>query len=514
LKDKLTIKKAIVSVSDKTNLDQLTKYFVKHDVHILSTGGTAKHLKKLNSKIRVQEISDFTNFQEILDGRVKTLHPLIYAGILAKRNDVKHQKQLSQIDIANIDLVVVNLYPFEKISKNTLSTDSECIENIDIGGPSMIRAAAKNYENVTILTNPNEYEHFIETAQKNKNVISLEYRKKLAALAFETTSYYESLISSWFNRKNDDLCDQTSSLPLKKITDLRYGENPHQKGSLYSLANNDVNKISGKDLSYNNIFDLEVAMELAEQFSKPSCVILKHGNPCGVALDKNQEKAYSKALKCDPVSAFGGIVAFNKTVNEKTAQMIKKIFTEVVVAPNFSPQALKFLAMKKNLILVKYQSSNSPTKKTIKSTRNFLLVQDKDNKIIKKNDLNYMSKKKPKLNEIDDMIFGFIVCKFTNSNAIVLTNNLATVGIGIGQTNRLDSAKQAIKRMKENYKKIKAVMASDGFFPFPDIVTLCAKNNVTAIIQPGGSIKDKNVVKVAEKNKISMVFAGVRHFKH
>ena len=279
MKDKLTIKKAIVSVSDKTNLDQLTKYFVKHDVHILSTGGTAKHLKKLNSKIRVQEISDFTNFQEILDGRVKTLHPLIYAGILAKRNDVKHQKQLSQIDIANIDLVVVNLYPFEKISKNTLSTDSECIENIDIGGPSMIRAAAKNYENVTILTNPNEYEHFIETAQKNKNVISLEYRKKLAALAFETTSYYESLISSWFNRKNDDLCDQTSSLPLKKITDLRYGENPHQKGSLYSLANNDVNKISGKDLSYNNIFDLEVAMELAEQFSKPSCVILKHGNP-------------------------------------------------------------------------------------------------------------------------------------------------------------------------------------------------------------------------------------------
>ncbi len=509
----LPIRRAIVSVYDKTNLEILVDYFVKNKVHVYSTGGTFKFLKKLDKNLIVSDISELTKFQEILDGRVKTLHPLLHAGILSKKNNASHTKQLKSLDAKEFDLVVVNLYPFEKFSSNISASENECIENIDIGGPTMIRAAAKNFNNVTVLCHPQLYNDFISETEQNKNNVTLKFRKRFAGLAFETTAYYESLISNWFNRNNDDLCIQTSSLPLKKISTLRYGENPHQKGSLYAFGNNKVIKVSGKDLSYNNIGDLEVAMELAEQFSSPSCVILKHGNPCGVALDKNQEKAYSKALKCDQVSAFGGVIAFNKPLTTKTAKLITKIFTEVIVAPSFSIEATKILSMKKKLVLVKY-NSNKKTKKTVKSTRNFLLIQDKDNKTINKKDLVIKTKNQPKDGQIEDMIFGFIVCKFLNSNAVVLTNNLSTVGIGVGQTNRLDSAKQAMKRKEENYNKTEAVLASDGFFPFSDIIKLCSKNKISAIIQPGGSIQDNDIIKVANENKIPMVFTGFRHFKH
>ena len=510
----LKIKRALVSVSNKDNLEKLVEYFKKYKITVLSSGGTYSFLKNLDSNLLVQEISKFTNFQEILDGRVKTLHPLIHGGILAKKDNPNHIKQLQKLKIYPVDLVVVNLYPFEQVSSNQKSSENECIENIDIGGPSLIRAAAKNFENVNILTSPKDYSEFIKQAESNQNSTKKIFRKKLAKLAFQRTAYYESLIANWFSKSKIDSSITNSALPLKKISSLRYGENPHQKGELYKLGENSVTKISGKDLSFNNINDLEIAMELAEQFPKSSCVILKHGNPCGVAIDKSQNEAYKKALSSDPVSAFGGIVAFNEIINEKTAQLISKIFTEIVVAPEFSSKAATILSTKKNLILVKYASSKPKFKNHYKSTRNFLLVQERDIKKITKNDIDFKTTSKLKEKKINDMIFAFTVCKYINSNAIVLSNNLQTVGIGVGQTNRLDSAKQAIKRMRENFDNVRPVLASDGFFPFPDIVKLCSKNNISGIIQPGGSNKDEIVIKESEKHKIPMAFTGFRHFKH
>ena len=433
---------------------------------------------------------------------------------LQKKNYPSHIKQLDELKITPIDLVIINLYPFEKFSNNIKSSESECIENIDIGGPSMIRAAAKNFESCVVLTSPDQYDSFIEEAESNKNHISLITRKELAKSAFRKTAYYDGLIANWFMQNDELLETNHSSLPLKRINKLRYGENPHQKAAVFSFGKNKISKISGKDLSYNNIYDLEVAMELAEQFIMPSCVILKHGNPCGVSLGKTQSKAYKKALKCDPVSAFGGIVAFNKSLSKETAKDISKLFTEVVVAPDFDREAIEFLSNKKNLILVKYASSKEKTLISLKSTRNFLLVQEKDLSIVSRENIIIKTKKKVTKKQLEDMIFGFIVAKYVNSNAIVLSNNLTTTGIGVGQTNRLSSAKQAISQMKKNFKNTKAILASDGFFPFPDIVKLCSKNKISGIIQPGGSLKDELVIKEAEKNNIPMVFTGTRHFKH
>ena len=510
---KLTIKRALVSVSNKTNLHLLVDFFKKNNVHILSTGGTFEYLHKLEPDLNLEQISKYTGFNEILDGRVKTLNPLIHGGILAKKNNKTHLQQLKKNKILPIDLVVVNLYPFETISKKKTSTEKECIENIDIGGPTMIRAAAKNFENIAILSQPDNYKEFLKKL-KNKNELDIKYRKYLASIAFETTSYYEGIISNWFNKDSSHFCENQTAIPIKKISNLRYGENPHQRATVYELGQNSMTKISGKDISFNNICDLEIAMELSEQFDLPACVILKHGNPCGVALHKNQEKAYSKALKCDPISAFGGVIALNKPVTKNTSRLIVNTFTEVIIAPDFSSEALEIFSSKKNLILVKYRSSKKNIPKYIKSTRNFLLIQDRDEKIIKKNDLQFVTKIKPKKSDIDDMLFAFVVCKFVNSNAIVLAKNLATVGIGVGQTNRLESAKLSIKSMKNNFEKINPVMASDGFFPFTDVVKLCSNSKISAIIQPGGSIQDKKVVEEAEKQKIPMVLTKIRHFKH
>ena len=469
------IKKAIVSVFDKSYLNLLAEYFINFRVEVLSTGGTSKFLKNYSPKIKVIDISDFTKFNEILDGRVKSLHPMIHSGILAKKNDVKHQKEMKKLNIPNIDLVVVNLYPFEKISDDANSSNKKCIENIDIGGPTLIRGAAKNYENVTILTDPDQYKVFLKEIDKNGNSTSKSFRKKCAKIAFENTAYYDAKISRWFNKDQKTFLEKKGSIPLKKIFDLRYGENPHQRATAFEFSKNKFSKISGKDLSYNNICDTEIAIELAEQFKKTSCVILKHGNPCGVALDYRQAEAYSKALKCDRISAFGGIVAFNKTLSLKTAERINKIFTEVIIAPKFSEGAKKLLSLKKNLILLEYKSSKIKTPFHIKTTRNFLLIQEKDNKKIINRDLLIKTKIKPKPKMIEDMLFAFTVSKYLNSNAIVLANNLSTVGIGVGQTSRLDSAMQALKKMNLNFKKTASVMASDGFFPFPDIVKLCFK---------------------------------------
>ena len=508
------IKKAIVSVSDKNYLDLLAEYFIDFKIEVLSTGGTSDFLRNYSSKIKVVDISDFTKFNEILDGRVKSLHPLIHSGILAKKDCTKHQKELQKLGVTNIDLVVVNLYPFEKISNNTKVSEEDCIENIDIGGPTLIRGAAKNFENVTVLSDPDQYESFLDEIDKCGNSTSKSFRRNCAKIAFENIAYYDSKISSWFNKDKKTFSTFKGSIPIKKISQLRYGENPHQKAAIFEYSRNKFKKISGKDLSYNNICDVEIAIELAEQFKKSSCVILKHGNPCGVALHQKQDEAYSKALKCDKVSAFGGIVAFNKTVSLKTAKKINNIFTEVVIAPQFSNEAKKLLFLKQNLILLELRQSKTKTPYHIRSTRNFLLIQEKDNENIKLRDLIIKTKKKPDDKLVEDMIFAFTVSKYLNSNAIVLANNLSTVGIGVGQTNRLDAAKQAINRKKLNFKKVKSVMASDGFFPFPDIVKLCSNNNVVGIIQPGGSKNDEIVVNTADKFKIPLIFTGKRHFKH
>ena len=511
---KINIKKAIVSVSDKNLLNKIGKYFLKYNIVVLSTGGTYKFFKENFPNLKIKEISSFTNFNEILDGRVKTLHPLIHAGILANKENPSHLKQLKKLGISSIDLVVINLYPFEKISTKKKINRTECLENIDIGGPSMIRGAAKNYKSTAVLTSPEQYENFIREAELNNNYISLNTRKELAKLAFCKTAYYDSLIANWFLKKNELLGVGQTSVPLKKERSLRYGENPHQKASIFSFGKNKITKISGKDLSYNNICDLEIAMELAEQFNKPSCVILKHGNPCGMSLNNNQVLAYKNALLCDPISAFGGVIAFNQSLSKSTAKEVLKLFTEVIVAPAFDDDALEILTRKKNLILIQYLSAKEKTLFSIKSTRNFLLIQEKDQLLVSKNDIRFKTNKKIDHKSLEDMMFGFIVAKYINSNAIVLTKNLSTLGIGIGQTNRLASAKQAIEQMKKNFSKTDAILASDGFFPFPDIVRLCSKNNISGIIQPGGSLNDELVIKEAEKNNIQMVFTGVRHFKH
>ena len=378
----------------------------------------------------------------------------------------------------------------------------------------MIRGAAKNYESTAVLTSPEQYKTFIEEAELNNNYISLNTRKELARFAFCQTAYYDSLIANWFLQEDELLGITHSSIPLKREKILRYGENPHQKASLFSFGKNKIKKISGKELSYNNIYDLEIAMELAEQFNVSSCVILKHGNPCGVSLNNNQALAYKNALQCDPISAFGGIIAFNKPLSKSAAKEILKLFTEVVVAPSFDDEALKLLTHKKNLILIKYSSTKEKKKLSLKSTRNFLLVQEKDQLQLSRDDIFIKTKEKVGKKYLEDMIFGFVVAKYINSNAIVLTKNLTTLGIGVGQTNRLASARQALEQMKKNFPKTKAILASDGFFPFPDIVKLCSKNNVSGIIQPGGSLNDEKVIQEAEKNNIPMVFTGTRHFKH
>ena len=511
---KIEIKRAIVSVHDKSCLSLLADYFIKYKIEVLSTGGTARFLKNYSAKLKIIEISEFTNFSEILDGRVKSLHPKIHSGILAKKKDKNHIKELKKIKIPYIDLVVVNLYPFEKVVNDQKSGKQKCIENIDIGGPTLIRGAAKNYDNVTVLTDPNQYNSFLEIVYKNHNQIPKSFRELCAIVAFEKTSYYDGVISNWFNKDNPNFCNEKISLIFNKISQLRYGENPHQKAALFNLKENPLIKISGKDLSFNNIYDLEVAMELAQQFQESSCVILKHGNPCGVALDRKQHIAFDKALNCDKISAFGGIVAFNKKLTSQTAKKIKNLFIEVVIAPDFSLESKNILSTKKNLILIQYNATNSQTSLHLKTTRNFLLLQNKDNKVINKKDLIIKTKIAPSDKDKKDMIFSFIISKYLNSNAIVLAQNQATVGIGVGQMNRLEAAKQAIKQMKSNFKKYNPVLASDGFFPFSDIVKLCSKNNIKGIIQPGGSKNDKEVIDVANKNKISLVLTGIRHFKH
>ena len=505
----IKIKNAIVSLYNKEGLTKLVKFFESFKINVFATGGTYEKLRDYKNRINLVNIANYTSFPEIMDGRVKTLHPSIFGGILARKNNKKHTKELKKYNFQFFDLVVVNLYPFEdSIKKKGLN---EPIEKIDIGGPSMIRAAAKNFENVIVLSNPEQYDYFIENGLNNNNTYDLEYSRTLAACAFQLISHYDCIIADWMGRGSK--LDSLSTIPLKKITNLKYGENPHQKSSLYSSGKNPFVKLSGKELSYNNILDLDVAGNLVSEFKESSCAIVKHGNPCGVASRKSQITAFELALSSDKISAFGGIIAFNRKLEETTAKILSRFFIEAIVAPEYDVKALNFLKKtKKNLIIVRYKSKKPSLNFSIRSTRNFFLVQDFDLVNTKKQKTKCVSEKKPSKKNLEDLQFALTIAKYVNSNAIVIAKNSVTIGIGIGETSRIESAKQAINKITNPFKN--SVLASDGFFPFPDIISLCKRNNIVSIIQPGGSINDQEVISHANKAGISMLFTKFRHFKH
>jgi len=518
----IRIKRAIISVSDKKGIVELARELRKFKVEIISTGGTARKLE--NAGIRVKKISKVTGFPELLEGRVKTLHPKIFAGLLARRDKAKHLKELEKQNIGLIDLVVVNLYPFEKTVKNERANEAEIIENIDIGGPSLLRAAAKNFSDVVVVTRPERYGEIIAELNKNNGQISRKTSKNLILDVFQLTSWYDHLISQYFQKMaGEEEFPDAKEIFLEKIQNLRYGENPHQKASFYrervlEKGNflTEAKKLQGKEISFNNLLDLEAALSIVQEFKEPAAVVIKHTNPAGVALDKDVTAAYKKAYKTDPVSAFGSVVALNRKVDKSFAREIKNRFVEAVIAPDFSGDALEILAKKKNLRLLQLPTPHSPLPQSYDYRRvsGGLLIQEKNNKLFG-GELKTATKRKPTKKEIEDLKFAWAVAKHTKSNTIVLAKNKTTLGVGAGQMSRVDASEIAIRKSEKSNLKIKgAVAASDAFFPFPDGVNLLAEKGITAIIQPGGSLRDKEVIAAADKNKIAMVFTGMRHFKH
>lgn len=509
------IKTALISVSDKTGLVEFADALQKLNIKIISTGGTYKKLHE--NKIKTTEISKFTSFPELMDGRVKTLHPKIHAGILALRDNKKHLSEAEKNKIEFIDLIVINLYPFkETVEKN--SSFVECIENIDIGGPSLIRSAAKNHKFVGVITQPEQYEKTIKELKANKNKLSDKTKQELAGKAFELTAFYDSMISNYLNTKFSVEFPEKLSLVFEKISSLRYGENPHQKASVYSDALKskgtltDIEILNGKEMSFNNYFDADSALSLAKEFSEPAAVIVKHSNPCGVAIAENLEKAFEKAFDCDRESAFGGVIALNKKVNLVTAKKITSFFSEIVLAPDFEKDALIELKTKKNLRVIKVKNFNSDSSGLdLKRIKGGLLVQEFDEKTVSESELKIVSQKKPVKEQLEELLFAWSVVKHTKSNAIVVSQNKSTIGLGIGQTSRVKSVKIALDQAKDKIDN--AVLASDGFFPFSDSIELLPKG-ITAVIQPGGSIKDKEVIQAADKKGIALVLTGTRHFKH
>jgi phosphoribosylaminoimidazolecarboxamide formyltransferase/IMP cyclohydrolase len=512
------LKRALISVSDKTGIVEFAKELVNLGYQIVSSSGTAKHLKE--NGIEVLEVSQVTGFPEILDGRVKTLHPKIHGGILAIRDNPQHLKQLNENDITPIDIVAINLYPFEETVKKGADLD-EIIENIDIGGPAMVRAAAKNYKFVTIITDPNDYETVIKELKENGDV-SIDTRKLLSLKAFRHTALYDSIIATVLNEKfgiNEDFPKELT-IPMRKKTNLRYGENPHQKASLYvnpieeglSVADSEI--LQGKEMSYNNYLDVEASLLLVKEFENPACVIVKHNNPCGVAERDNLYEAYQLALQTDPKSAFGGIVAFNRQLDGKTAKALTELFLEVVVAPSFSEEALDILKTKKNLRVVKIKNFDKEiVGKDLKRLTGGYLVQDRDKGLYET--LEVVTERKPTEKELEDLIFALKVVKHVKSNAVVIAKDRRSVGIGVGQTSRVDSLETAVKKAQEFSLPLEgSVLASEAFFPFRDSIDFAAKYGIKAVIQPGGSIRDGEVIQACNEHGIAMIFTKMRHFKH
>ena len=508
------IRSALISVSNKSNLKKILKVLKSNNIKIISSGGTYKEIKKL--KYKCTEVSNFTGFDEILGGRVKTLHPKIHAGILNKRSNKKHSNDIKKNNFENIDLVIVNFYPFEKTLGQT-SNHNKIIENIDVGGPTMVRAAAKNYNDVTVITSNNLYPELIDQLKKNKGATTLQFRKKMSQLAFTETAYYDALIAEYFNKISN------TSFPSKKIIygnlieKLRYGENPHQQSAIYSKNKNiELKQIHGKPLSYNNYNDIFAALTISKSFTKNTgTVIVKHANPCGVSVLKNNFLSYKSALACDPVSAFGGIVSLNFKISKKIAIELDKIFFEVIIANGFEKNAIKVLSKKKNLRII--DASNFSFKNVLKinSISDSMLIQSEDMQILNKKNFKVVSKKKPNKSQLDDLIFAFNVCRFVKSNAIVLVSDKSTVGIGSGQPSRLDSCQIAINKMKKFSNTDNEIFAaSDAFFPFVDGIEKLVQSGVSAVIQPSGSIRDKEIIKYANATDTILVFSKTRHFRH
>ena len=510
------MKRALISVSNKTGIEKFAKELVALGFEIVSTGGTSKALKE--NGVPVIGISEVTGFPEILEGRVKTLHPNIHSGILAKGTP-EHMAVLAEHGIKAIDLVVVNLYPFqETIAKKDVTLD-EAIEKIDIGGPSMVRAAAKNHARVAVVVNPKHYDEIIAEL-KDKGEISLETRQKLALEAFQHTAQYDAAISQYLTKAwNAETFADETAFGGAKIQSLRYGENPHQKAAFYkmgkpqsgTLAN--AKQLNGKELSYNNIVDVDAAWQLVCEFTdKPAAVIIKHTNPCGAALGESLQEAYERALAADPVSAFGGIIALNRVVDKGTASKIIETFMEAVIAPAFDDEAVEVLKAKKNLRLLAVGEPEGESELWIEKISGGFLLQERDNHRLNLDEVKVVTKKAPSEDELQELTFAWNIVKHVKSNAIVVTKDKQTLGVGAGQMNRVGSVKIALEEAGE--KSVGAVLASDAFFPFSDSIETAHKAGITAIIQPGGSVRDEEVIEACDKYGIAMIFTGIRHFRH
>jgi phosphoribosylaminoimidazolecarboxamide formyltransferase/IMP cyclohydrolase len=515
------IQRAILSVTDKTGLVDFARKLTGMGVELISTGGTAKLLR--DSGVNVKDISELTGFPEMLDGRVKTLHPKVHGGILHRRENPLHRTAVAEHGIQPIDMVVVNLYAFEKTAAKPGVPFEELIENIDIGGPSMIRSAAKNFQDVAVVTSPADYSAIAEEMARSGGELTAATKWHLAQKAFATTAAYDSAIASTLERVSangrfefhpEGGFPQTLRLSFNKVMDLRYGENPHQKAAMYSdgsgtgVANG--RQLQGKELSYNNIVDLQAAWDLAQEFPEPVCAIIKHTNPCGTATGQTLVEAYKKALECDPVSAFGGVIGVNRPINGETAEEMAKLFLEVIAAPSFDEAAKAKFASKKNLRLV--EITDAPQRWVLKNVSGGILVQDADVRPLAESDLKVVSKRPPTPEEKRALLFAWKVCKHVKSNAILYARDGQSVGVGAGQMSRVDSCK--IGAMKAILPLKGTVAASDAFFPFPDGVEEIAKAGATAIIQPGGSVRDQEVIEAADRLGLAMIFTGVRHFRH
>lgn len=510
------MKRALISVWDKTGIVDFSKKLVDLGWEIISTGGTKKALQEAG--LEVIDISDITGFPEAFDGRVKTLHPSIHGGLLHVRENEEHVKTLKELDMKPIDLVVNNLYPFKQTVLKEGVTHEEVIENIDIGGPSMIRAAAKNYRYVTVIVDPKDYEKVIDELRKNGET-SLKTRGILARKVFQYTSNYDTLIANYFNEKDNVDFPDTITLTFEEKVGLRYGENPHQKAAFYREVGDNrgtltgTTQLHGKELSFNNINDTNGALEILKEFEEPTVVAVKHANPCGIGSGENLLEAYKKAYESDKVSIFGGIIAANREVDEEVAEMINNIFIEVVVAPSYTKQALEILKSKKNIRLLELKDimKNDYKSYDVKKVLGGILVQERDTVLLKE-DLEVVTKRKPTEKELEELVFAWKAVKNVKSNSVVLVKDKGTIGIGMGQTNRIWAVEQAIEHSGEKVKG--SVLASDGFFPFGDSIEALAKAGVTAVIQPGGSIRDEESIKAADENNMAMVFTHMRHFKH
>lgn len=520
------IKQALISVSDKTGVLDFARALSEMGVNILSTGGTAKLLAE--NGIKVTEVADYTGFPEMLDGRVKTLHPKVHGGILARRDFPEHVAALEKHDIPNIDMVIVNLYPFQQTIARAECSLEDAIENIDIGGPAMLRSSAKNHKDVTVICDPSDYAQVLSELKVGQGEVSYETKFTLAKKVFAHTAQYDGAITNYFTSLGEDKKHATRSaypttlnLHFDKVQEMRYGENPHQSAAFYRESNPQVGalanytQLQGKELSYNNIADADAAWECVKTFDESACVIIKHANPCGVAIGITPFEAYSKALQTDPTSAFGGIIAFNREVDANAAEAVAKQFVEVLIAPSFTEQAKKIFAAKQNVRLLEIPLGNAVNNHDFKRVGGGLLVQSPDAKNVALAELKIVSKKQPTPQQLQDLMFAWRVAKFVKSNAIVFCANGMTMGVGAGQMSRIDSARiAAIKAQNAGLSLVGTAVASDAFFPFRDGLDVVVEAGATSVIHPGGSMRDQEVVDAADEHGIVMLLTGTRHFRH